>query len=109
MTVMIEPVPGHTRLIVTGDLETVLTVPYDDDGPHRVGKGRLDIIGLCDQLDTRNNRDFGDAMSVRCMTRSAVRFDRADGHRRDAFLSAFQPHPRISGAPIPWLHTVRGR
>jgi hypothetical protein len=36
----------------------------------------------CSQLDTRNNLGFGDTTSVRCLTSSAVRFGRADGHRR---------------------------
>lgn len=37
MTIMIEPIPGSVRLRSTGDIETVLTVPYDDDDRFLVG------------------------------------------------------------------------
>jgi uncharacterized protein YfaT (DUF1175 family) len=37
MSVTIEPIPGSVRLRSTGDIETVLTVPYDDDDRFFVG------------------------------------------------------------------------
>ena len=37
MAIMIEPIPGSVRLRSTGDVETVLTVPYDDDDRFLVG------------------------------------------------------------------------
>lgn len=37
MAVTIEPIRGSARLRVTGDLETVLTVPFDDDDLFRLG------------------------------------------------------------------------
>ncbi|OBX19293.1 hypothetical protein A9995_09010 [Erythrobacter sp. QSSC1-22B] len=37
MTVEIEPMPGSHRLRVTGDLETVLRVPFEDDDRFLLG------------------------------------------------------------------------
>jgi hypothetical protein len=37
MAVTIEPIPGSVRLRSMGDIETVLTVPYDDDDRFFVG------------------------------------------------------------------------
>ena len=37
MTVMIEPIPDSVRLRVTGDIHTMLTVPYDDDDRFLLG------------------------------------------------------------------------
>jgi len=37
MAVTIEPVAGSVRLRVTGDIETTLAVPYDDDDRFLVG------------------------------------------------------------------------
>lgn len=37
MSVTIEPIPGSVRLRSTGDIETVLTVPYDDDDRFFIG------------------------------------------------------------------------
>ncbi len=37
MAVTLEPIPGSFGLLSTGDIETVLTVPYDDDDRFFVG------------------------------------------------------------------------
>jgi len=37
MSITIDPIPGTVRLRVGGDLETVLTVPFDDDDRFFVG------------------------------------------------------------------------
>ena len=37
MAVTIKPLPGSPRLHVSGDLETVLTVPFDDDDRFLLG------------------------------------------------------------------------
>jgi hypothetical protein len=37
MSVIVEPIPGSVTLRVTGDIETVLTVPYDDDDRFLLG------------------------------------------------------------------------
>ena len=50
MAVHIEAIAGSVKLSVTGDLETVLTVPYDEDERFLVGlsDGTL-LLGTCDE------------------------------------------------------------
>lgn len=50
MSVSIDPIPGTLRLRVGGDLETVLTVPFDDDDRFFVGvsDGTL-LVGTYDE------------------------------------------------------------
>lgn len=49
MGVMIDPIPDSVRLRVTGDIETILLVPYDDDDRFFLGfsDGTL-LIGTYD-------------------------------------------------------------
>lgn len=49
MGVMIEPIPDSVRLRVTGDVETILSVPFDDDDRFLLGfsDGTL-LIGTYD-------------------------------------------------------------
>ncbi|MDX3911349.1 MAG: hypothetical protein QHC67_16255 [Sphingobium sp.] len=37
MSVLVQPIPDSVRLRVTGDIETTLTVPYDDDDRSLLG------------------------------------------------------------------------
>lgn len=37
MGVLVQPIPDSVRLRVTGDIETTLTVPYDDDDQFLLG------------------------------------------------------------------------
>lgn len=50
MSVTILPVPGHPRLRVSGDIEAVLQVPFDDDDRFLVGisDGTL-LLGTYDE------------------------------------------------------------
>jgi len=50
MAVTIEPIPNSVRLRVTGDIKTVLTVPYDDDDRFLLGfsDGTL-LLGTYDE------------------------------------------------------------
>jgi len=50
MSVLIEPIPDSVRLRVTGDIETVLIVPYEDDDRFLIGLNDGTLIqGLYDE------------------------------------------------------------
>jgi len=55
MSVLIEPIPDSVRLRVTGDIETVLIVPYEDDDRFLIGLSDGTLLqGLYDKrLDCR--------------------------------------------------------
>lgn len=50
MSILVRPIPDSVRLRVTGDIETTLTVPYEDDDRFLVGfsDGTL-LLGAYDE------------------------------------------------------------
>lgn len=52
MSVRVEPIPDSVRLRISGDVETVLSVPYDDDDRFLVGfsEGTLLVGSYDDEL-----------------------------------------------------------
>ncbi|KXU29478.1 hypothetical protein A0J57_23180 [Sphingobium sp. 22B] len=55
MSVLVQPIPDSVRLRVTGDVETVLSVPYEDDDRFLLGfsEGTLLIGFYDDRLNCR--------------------------------------------------------
>ena len=55
MSVLIRPIPDSVRLSVTGDIETMLTVPYEDDDRFMVAlsDGTLLLGSYNDKLECR--------------------------------------------------------
>lgn len=55
MSIMVQPIPESVRLRVSGDIETILTVPYEDDDRFLVGFSDGTLLLGCydDQLNCR--------------------------------------------------------
>lgn len=97
MTVKIEPVPESVRLCVSGDIETTLAVPYEDDDRFLIGlsDGTLLQGAYDDQLECKWEVARDGAGLVRLEGRSIV----VDWRMEWVTVSAYDPN--MIGPPLP--------
>jgi len=89
MSVLIDPIPDSVRLRVKGDIETVLTVPYEDDDRFLIGLSDGTLIqGLYDErLECRWTVIREGAGIVRLKDRSIA----VEGRIEWAMVSVYDP------------------
>jgi len=99
MGIRIEAIPDSVRIRVTGDIETVLSVPYEDDDRFLVGlsDGTLLIGSYDDDLQCRFDVARERAGIIRCYEGAA----QVDWRIEWATISTYDPNMVGPAAPKP--------